>query len=128
MESNNGLFFTSVRHLECFLSVMRRIGKIDGGKLDPEYAAACYVLTSGLGLWQKASDYVSRGGIDFEAMLEDRDFSGGASVLVKLASNLFNSNAHIDPIEFLRLDEINFKVALVALQVRRASLREEDIL
>jgi hypothetical protein len=119
-----GIFFTSAEHKQRLLSAMQCIGKIDDGKLDPEYASALYILTSSAGTWQKASGYVDRGGIDFEAMLEELDFSGGYSILIKLASNLFNSNMHIDPIEFLRLDETNFMVALTSIQLRRSSLKE----
>src|SRR5207248_10953882 len=102
------------------------IGKIYSGKLDQEYGAALYILTSTTGLWQKASGYVGRDGIDIEAMLKEADLSGGYSVLVMLAGNLFNDQTHCDAIELMRLDDSNFRLALTALQVRRASLRVED--
>lgn len=56
-------------------------------------------------------------------MLQEQDFSEGYSVLVMLAGNLFNGEVHIDPLEFLRLDDENFRVALTAIQLRRSSVR-----
>jgi hypothetical protein len=121
------IFFKSAEHKKRFVEAMRSIGKIYDGKLDEEYASALYILTSSTETWQKASDYVSRAGIDFEAMLEDIDFSGGYSVLIKLASNLFNGNMHLDALELMRLDDRNFKIALAALQVRRAPLPVSEL-
>src|SRR5215470_2472073 len=119
------IFFTSLDHKQRFIAAIRGIGKIDAGKLDPEYASVLYILTSSAGTWQKASDYVSREGIDMKAMLEGVDFSGGYSVLMLLAGNLFNSQQHIDPVELMRLDDRNFTLAMTALQIRRASLYEK---
>lgn len=123
---SNGLFFKSAEHQQCFLAAMRQHGKIDAGKLDPEYAAAFYILTADTGTWRKASEYVSRHGIDMETMLEEVDFSSGYVVLVKLAGNLFNNQQHLDPLEFLRLDERNFHLALTALILRRSSFHVND--
>jgi len=123
---SEGIFFTSAEHRVGFLTAMQGIDKVYDGKLDQEYGAALYILTSSTGLWQKSQDYVSRSGIDFETMLEEIDFSGGYSVLVKLASNLFNSNTHLDPVELMRLDDTNFAVALNAIQLRRTSLHLKE--
>ena len=41
------------------MTAMREIGKIYDGRLDQEYGAALYLLTSSAGLWQKAQGYVS---------------------------------------------------------------------
>lgn len=121
------IFFTSPEHAQRFLDVMRRIGKIYDGRLDQEYGAAVYVLTSSTGLWQKAQDYVDRSGIDIPAMLKEVDLSSGYRVLVMLAGNLFNDMTHCDAIELMRLDASNFTLALTALQVRRVSLHEQDV-
>lgn len=121
------LFFTSDAHKARFLSAMQEIGKIYEGKLDQEYGAALYILTSSGSTWEKAQGYVSRRGIDIEDLLKEVDWSGGYSVLIKLAGNLFNANEHIDPVEFMRLDDRNFLVALTALQVRRRSLPVDDL-
>jgi len=106
---------------------MRRIDKIDGGKFDLEYGAACYILTADAATWSKAQDYVSRNGILFEEMLKEVDFSGGYQVLILWAANLFNEHAaNINPVELMRLDESNFRVALSALVVRRYGLHVDD--
>ena len=117
------VFFKSPGHKQRFLTAMQQIGKIDRGRLDQEYGAALYILTADTGIWKSARAYVQRHAIDIEAMLVEIDVSHGYAVLVKLAGNLFNSEQHIDPVEFMRLDESNFQVALTALQIRRASIR-----
>lgn len=122
----NGVFFKAVEHQQRFLAAMQQIGKIYAGKLDPEYAAALYILTADRGTWQKARAYVSRHGIDIQTLLEEVDFSSGYSVLIKLAGNLFNNQQHLDPLEFLRQDERNFPVALTALILRRSSFHVND--
>lgn len=121
------IFFTSAQHKAGFLTAMRTIGKIYGGKLDPEYGAALYILTADEDTWDQASDYVERGGIRFEDLLAEVDFSGGYSVLIHLAGNLFNDRTPCNPVDLMRLDDRNFAVALAAIQIRRTSLRVEDI-
>jgi hypothetical protein len=121
------IFFTSPDHKQRFLTVMQRLGKIDDGRLNQEYGAALYILTASHSLWQKSQAYVERHAIDIEAMLAEIDVSHGYAVLLKLAGNLFNGEHHIDPVEFMRLDANNFTVALTALQIRRASLHEQDV-
>jgi hypothetical protein len=122
--------FTSLEHKQRFVQVIQDLGKVYNGKLDPEYAAALYILTSHTGTWNKAQQYVDKKGhgIDFPTMIEDRDWSGGYGVLIKWASNLFNGETHIDPLELLRLDEANFGLALTALWIRRHSLQISDLL
>ncbi len=114
--------FRSAEHRSRFIESMQRLGKIYDGKYDPEYASALYILTADLSTWQKTSDYISQHGIDVEEMLQEVDFSGGYGVLISLAGNLFNNQQHLDPLEFLRLDEANFHLALNALKVRRDGL------
>lgn len=114
------MFFKSTGHKERFLTAIESIGKIyDNGKIDQEYGAALYILTSEHFLWQQAQMYVSRHGISIETLLKEVDLSGGYSVLVKWAGNLFNGHVHIDPVELMRLDNSNYKVALAALEIRR---------
>lgn len=127
--------FKSPDHKARFLQAMQDLGKVwpeEGNKLDPEYAALLYVLTADRSTWQKSSSYVARTGIDVEGLLQEVDFSGGYAVLVQWAGNLFNSQQHIDPIELLRLDESNYRVALTALTLRKYSFRlahfkEDDV-
>ena len=121
------IFFKSAAHKTRLLEAMRRTGKIDGGKFDQEYGAAMYILTADTSTWEKARDYVSSSGILFEEMLQELDWSGGYGVLIKWAANLFNEHAaNINPVELMRLDENNFRVALSALVVRKYSLRVDD--
>lgn len=114
-------FYKSAEHQQRFLACMLQIGKIDDGKLDPEYASAVYIFSADLAIWNKAKDYIDRDGINIAIMRKEVDFSGGYGVLVQLAGNLFNGEEHIDPLELLRLDEGNFRVALTALKLRRYS-------
>ena len=116
------IFFTSPEHKQRFLTATLAIGKIYEGLLDPEYASAFYILTSGTGTWQKAQSYVDRDGIDFEALLREVDFPGAYTELIRLAGNLFNGQTACSPVELMRLDDRNFAVALTAFQIRRVSL------
>jgi hypothetical protein len=120
------MFFKSDEHKQRFLAVIQQIGKIYDGKLDQEYGAALYILTADADTWEQASNYVNRSGIDFETMLKRVHFSGGYSVLMRLAGNLFNNRMPCNAVELMRLDEDNFTVALTALQVRRSSLHRDD--
>lgn len=121
------IFFTSPEHKQRFLTAMLTGGKIDSGKLDPEYASALYILTSSAGTWQKAESYVGRDGIDFEAMFAEVDFSGAYSALIRLAWGLFNGGATLNPQDLYGLDERNFTAALSALQVRRVNLPLDEL-
>ncbi len=121
------IFFTSPQHKVRFLTAMQQIGKIYAGKLDPEYGAALYVLTSSGGTWQKASDYVSRGGIKFEELLAEVDWSGGYRALIRLAGNLFNDQTTCSPVDLMGLDDRNFQVAMTTFQIRRVSLPLSEI-
>jgi hypothetical protein len=127
-EQQQGIF-KSTEHKQRFIQVVQDLRKVYNGKLDPEYAAALYILTSHTGTWNKAQQFVDKRGhgINFPAMIEDRDWSGGYGVLIKWASNLFNGDTHIDPIELMRLDESNFGLATVALWIRRHSLLIKDL-
>lgn len=116
------IFFTSQTHKSQFIAAMHRIGKIDAGKYDPEYGSAVYILTADPLTWEGAERFVTARGIDFEEMLSTLHFSGAYMVLIQLAGNLFNGRVHVDPVELMRLDDTNFKVALTALQVRRERL------
>lgn len=111
--------FKSETHKNRFIEIMHSLGKVYGGRFDPEYSAALYLLTADLSIWRKVSSYVSRDGIYIDTVVEEVDLSGGYAVLVKLAGNLFNDQQHIDPLEFLRLDDDNFDLALTAIKLRR---------
>ncbi len=118
-------FFTSEEHRRRFVEIMQQLGKAYHGKYDSEYASALYILTADLWTWKAVSDYVSRDSIEIEAILENIHFSSGYVTLIKLAGNLFNGNQDINPVEFLRLDESNFLIAVNALLVRRHSFAVE---
>jgi hypothetical protein len=116
----DSIFFKSIEHKDRFLTAIQQIGKVYNGKLDPEYAAALFVLTSDLITWEKASGYVSRHGIDFDALLQEVDFSHAYVALIKLAGNLFNAGyTACSPVDLYGLDDTNFKIALSALILRR---------
>ncbi len=120
------IFFTSEEHRHRFVEMIQQLSKAYHGKYDPEYASALYILTADLWTWQAISDYVSRDGIDIEAILENIHLSSGYTTLIKLAGNLFNGNQDINPVEFLRLDESNFLLAINALLVRRHGFAVEQ--
>lgn len=121
------IFFTSPRHKSGFLTAMQGLQKVYDGKIDPEYGAAIYILTSSAGTWDDASSYVDRDGINFEGLLAEVDFSGAYSQLIRLAGNLFNGQTACSPVELYRLDERNFRLAMNAFQIRRVSLPVSEI-
>jgi hypothetical protein len=121
------IFFKSEEHKERFSSDVQELDKVYRGKIDREYGAALYILSSSQSLIDKTTGYISIRGIRFGDMLESVDFSGGQVVLVKLAANLFNSSQHIDPIELMWLDEGNYKVAMQSIVIRRSGLRVGEI-
>lgn len=117
--------FSNQQHLDRFLAAIQSIGKVygdhfgdDKDKIDCYYGSALYILSDDEWTLEKANRYISSRGIDFETMLQEVDFSGGYTVLLQWASNLFNGNIHVDPVELMRLDEHNFRLALIALQFR----------
>lgn len=126
LEAAQTLFFKSVEHRSRFVESMQKLGKVCNGKFDPEYASALYILTADQSIWQKARGYVGQDGIEIEDLLQEVDFSGGYGVLIRLAGNLFNAQQHLDPLEFLRLDDSNFRLALTALKLRRYSMHVDD--
>ena len=122
------MYFTSEGHLLRFLTAVQQINKIYDGKIDQEYGAALYILTSDRVLWQKTRSYVSHWGLSFEDIFQEVDLSGGYGVLVHLAGNLFNGRTTpCDAVELMRLDGCNFQVALTALRIRRAMLTLEQV-
>lgn len=114
-------FFKGNQHKERFEDAILRTGKHDETKADPEYASALYILTGSV--WNKIDHYVAHDSIDFEAILQDTDFSGGEQVMVLLAANLFNGSERVDPLQFMRLDENNFAIAITAQMIRREGYR-----
>lgn len=121
------IFFTSAEHRTRWLSAILSLGRVFGGKLDQEYGAALYVLTSSVATWEKAEPYIDREGIDFEGLLAEVDFSGGYRPLIRLAWHLFNSGAAISPLDLYSLDESNFEVAMCAIRIRRVPLPIDDL-
>jgi hypothetical protein len=120
------IFFTSAEHQQRFLATIQHLGKVYAGKLDQWYAAALYILTADTGTWEAVQRYISRRGIRFDLIIEKLHFSSGELVLMQLAGNLFGQDIHVDPIELMRLDPSNFKVALSALLLRRDAFRLID--
>ena len=111
--------FPNQQHLDRFIKAVQSIGKIyDGDKIDFEYGAALYILSGDEYLLENASKYMSRHGIRFDQLLKNVHLSGGYTVLVEFAANLFGHDIHVDPIELMRLDENNFNIALMAIQFR----------
>ncbi len=115
------IFFKSEAHRARFLTAIKQFGKVYDGKVDPEYGAAFYVLTSDESTWNQAKGYVSSHGINFDNLLQEVDLGGsGYTALIKLAGNLFNDGyTAANPVDLMGLDNQNFEVALNAFRVRR---------
>lgn len=119
------IFFKSAAHKQRFLGTINQIGKIENGKLDPEYAAALYILTASSGSWLKAAGHVSRNGIEFEE-IQATAYSSGEQFMVLVAWSLFNGHQSVNLADLSGLDRHNFRLALDAMQLRYRnwSLRE----
>lgn len=123
------LTFTSPEHRQRFLAIMRLKEKIyANGKLDPEYGAALYVLTSEEWIWEQAEPYCLAAGLDLAGLLHERGFLAGYGTLAKLAANLFYSSGStaylpkgrrpVTPIDLVELSEQEFEMALTAQRLR----------
>lgn len=113
------VLFKDQQHLDRFLDGIRRIDKIyEGDKIDFEYGAALYILSGDEWLLRDANKYMSSHGIRFDLLLKNVHLSGGYTVLVEFAANLFGHDIHIDPVELMRLDENNYIIARTALDFR----------
>jgi len=133
------IYFRSEGHKQRCLDALQQRRKIDAtGTIDREYGAAYYILSADLATWERASDYIDREGIDFDAMLKGVDLSHGYELLVQLAANLFGANEEtpdgkliqikVSPCDLIEtLDENNFRVALTALQLRRYGANVKDL-
>lgn len=121
------IFFKSEGHKTRFLEGIQAIGKVYDGMIDQEYGAALYLLTANLSIWDRISEYVGRFGIDVPTMLKEVHFSSGEATLVMLAGNLLNNQTQVNALDLVFVDNGNFNVALTALQLRRKSLRIDDI-
>lgn len=108
------LFFQSSKHKQRFVEIIERIDRGD----DCEYVSALYILTSDLLNWQTLEQYVSHDSIKFSAML-NMPLSTSEDVFLRVAANLFNGSEHVDPVEFVSLDEKNFRVVVQAMELRR---------
>src|SRR5260221_12875480 len=86
---DGSIFFRSADNKQRFLAAMQETGKVYDGQLDQEYGA---------GFCEKLRDYVSRDGIDIEAILAEVNLSRAYAVLVHLARNLINDRTRCDAI------------------------------
>ena len=117
-------FFTSPSHREQFVTALQKQGKVyNDGKIDSEYGAALYVLTSDDGTWDAVQPYVSSRGIRFDDILSQLHWSSGYITLLTLARDLFRSSHNADDpfvlIGYLNLDPDNYAVFMNALNIRR---------
>lgn len=84
--------------------------------------SALYIITSDDELRCKCLPFVDNEGIDFNEILEKQDFSGGYNPLIRLASNLFNENYGVTPMELItKTDDERFRIALEAIVLRRSN-------
>jgi hypothetical protein len=116
------IYFTKPEHKQRFVDAIQQTEKLYDD-FDPSFVAALYILTKDPNTWAKASGYIGRIGILFPTMLSEQGWSGGMSVMINLAGNLFNNELHINPVELIQLDEGNYRIALTAISLRRYGLK-----
>lgn len=93
-------------------------------RFDKEYLAAAFIMAGDAELERKMKPYfdMQDGMFDSMRMFEEKDFSGGLIVLAKLAVHLFNNNEKVDPLDFMKLDDQGFKLAMNAISLRRSGI------
>jgi hypothetical protein len=87
-----------------------------------EYPAVLYILGTP-GLWERAAPYVRRNDIDWKGLLEEtRTMSGGQTLLVKIAYELWTAKKTVGLWEIVRrLDAESFERVIDALAMSRGT-------
>jgi hypothetical protein len=86
----------------------------------PEYLSALYILSGNPSLYEKTHSYFSNDGFKIVKLLEEVDLSSGEYILISLASNLFNGNTKVTPLDLVGMTgDLNFQIAIKAIQGRR---------
>ena len=131
---NQRIYYWDKLHRETIIQYLKRLDKIyPTDEVDREYLAALYIIAADDEFRRKCLQYVSFGvdrGIDFDAMLKEQDFSSGYNALVRLASNLFNENNSVTPMDLIRtLSGRYFDLAMQAIYLRKFTdcLYEKDL-
>lgn len=124
------MYFAEKGHRDRFLTIIKEMRKIYDGKVDEEYGACLYILTSDPGFWEQTKAYV-QGPPDtrifMKKLIHEQYLSHGYDALMRLASNLFDGGQHVDPIVLIdTLDENNWQIAQTAMRIRRRMLPIED--
>ena len=127
------IFYKNQIHRETVIQYLKRLDKINpSGEVDREYLSALYIICSDGEFRYKCLQYIDleERGIDFNSCLSEQDFSSGYYPLVKLASNLFNENNSVTPMELIRtLSGEYWDLALQAICLRKFTgpLFEKDL-
>jgi hypothetical protein len=110
---------------------MLTLEKVDrqSGKIDPEYGAAFYILSSDEYLWIKSRPHIRSDGIQFDEILKTK-FSYSEKNLVLLACNLLNDYKKVSPVEITRdgvISDESFEMVLEAYRIRHYTHYVTDI-
>jgi hypothetical protein len=108
-------------HENRFLLARHRM-QFDGmSEMPSDWAACLFVLTSNADRWARAAERVSAAERTIEWDLVYRGvYSHGELCMLRLANVLYNGDGGPDVAELIdTLDERNFRIAVVAIQLRR---------
>ncbi|KRT87104.1 MULTISPECIES: DUF6075 family protein [Bacillus] len=96
-------------------------------RFNKEFLSVIFLMAGNEELNRKIEPYfdVNKGEFDTLEMFEEQDFSSGLRVLALLAVNLFNANEKVDPLQLMSLDDVNFKLAMNAIILRRHGMSTE---
>ena len=113
------IYFKDKGHVQRFLEALRTYNKAyEDGTIDWCYGAALYIFTADAHTWDITKQWTHEDHIEFREMLGTIDLTAGTDVLLHLAWNLFNNGEFAGPVEFTRLDQWNYKVAMQAIDIR----------
>lgn len=124
--------FIDRSHAQRWAEVVDITGAVESdlNKVNTAFGASLYLLTAVSTLSESLSDYVHRGWIDFDSLIENtfKSLSSGEKVIVLLAGNLYNGAYKCTPSDFLsKCDETMVTIALTAIELRANRIELETV-
>lgn len=111
------MFFLDNQHYERFSKLVSKY-KIEKDR-ERHFKSCFYIFSKSQKLFDISEGFISKKNIDFMNI----DFSFDLSVIDKLfvflANNLFNNTKQINILDLIPLDDIDFKIAITAINIRR---------
>jgi len=111
------MFFLDNQHYERFNKLVSSY-KIEAER-ERHFKSCFYIFSKSQKLFDISEGFISNKNIDFMNIDFSFDFSVIDRLFISLANNLFNNTKQINVLELIPLDDINFKIAITAINIRR---------